>query len=114
MSNNLRTARSPTERNNSVRNLKVNKRKDKTSGVRAKRKVTFVSDDDDETTSALEDFFYLIGTIHSDDEDFLTYKTTKIYLHKTTKYLVGRDLMFIEMVPSLRAMRMTLFMLRIL
>ena len=49
----------------------------------------FISNDEYEHTSKAEDFHYLIGTIHRDDEDLLTYKTMRIYVHKTTNDIVG-------------------------
>ena len=72
---NLRTARSPTERKNSVGTRNGSKETRSVSNVRARKKVKFVSDDETQLTSRPEDFYYLIGTIHRDDEDFLTYKT---------------------------------------
>jgi len=37
----------------------------------------------------LEDYAYLLGTIHRDDDDMLLYKVTKIYIHKATGFIVG-------------------------
>jgi len=37
----------------------------------------------------LEDYYYLKGTIHRDDDDMLLYKTTRVYVFKRTGDLVG-------------------------
>ena len=87
---NLRMTRSPTEGKTSKCDSGKGKNKaEKSANVRAKKKVKFTSNDEHEHTSKAEDFHYLIGTIHRDDEDLLTYKTMRIYVHKTTNEIVG-------------------------
>jgi hypothetical protein len=93
---NLRTARSPTERKNSVVTRNGSKETRSVSNVRARKKVKFVSDDETQLTSRPEDFYYLIGTIHRDDEDFLTYKTMRIYVHRSTGNIVGERALILK------------------
>ena len=93
---NLRIARSPTESKASRGDSGKSKNKVVNSAnVRANKRVKFISNDEYEHFAKPEDFYYLIGTIHRDDEDLLTYKTMKIYVHKTTHDIVGeRALVF--------------------
>jgi len=37
----------------------------------------------------LEDYYYLKGSIHRDDDDMLLYKITRVYVFKRTNKIVG-------------------------
>ena len=73
---NLRSARSSTEGNTSKGGRKSSSYKViDTASVGAKKRVKFVSNDEKVQSSMPDDYHYLIGTIHRDDEDLLTYKS---------------------------------------
>jgi hypothetical protein len=88
----LRRTKSPTERHG-----KSNKRKGRSNSqdeLKSGKRVRFLTEAEetgrvDTDEARPEDFHYLIGKIRRDDEDWLMYKTMKIYVHKYTNDIVG-------------------------
>ena len=80
---------------NTVNNLLANtsSKDDKDISSKCDRVIQFQhlqhNDLDNDVTANIEDFQYLVGTKHIDDDDMLVYKTVRVYIHKSTGFIVG-------------------------